>query len=73
MTTIAIIGGGFCGTVTAVNLARYADGPVRVVLINSRRPFGRGTAFGTTRPEHLLNVAVRNMSALPDHPSHFFD
>ena len=27
----------------------------------------------TRRPEHLLNVVARNMSALPDHPTHFLD
>jgi uncharacterized NAD(P)/FAD-binding protein YdhS len=73
MKTVAIIGGGFCGTMTAVNLARLADHPLRVVLINAHRPLGRGTAFGTSRPEHVLNVAARNMSALPDYPSHFVD
>ena len=73
MKTIAVIGGGFCGTMTAVNLSRLSDEPLRVVLINSKRPMGRGTAYGTRRAEHLLNVAARNMSALPDQPSHFVD
>lgn len=73
MKTIAIIGGGFCGTMTAVNLARLSDHPLRVVIVNAKRPLGRGTAYGTTRGEHLLNVAARNMSALPDLPSHFVD
>lgn len=57
----------------AVNLIRLAQSPARVVVVNSGRPFGRGAAYGTTRREHLLNVAARNMSAFPDHPSHFFD
>ena len=73
MPTTAIIGGGFSGTLAAVNLTRFATTPQRVVIINSGSPFGRGTAYGTTRSEHLLNVAARNMSAFPDHPSHFFD
>jgi uncharacterized NAD(P)/FAD-binding protein YdhS len=73
MKTIAIIGGGFCGTMTAVNLARLCDHPLRVVVINAKRPLGRGTAYGTSRSEHLLNVAARNMSALPDISSHFVD
>ncbi len=70
---VAIIGGGFSGTMAAVNLARLADQPLRVTLINSGRPTGRGTAYGTVRPEHLLNVAARNMSAFPDHPNHFLE
>ncbi|MFI4876020.1 MAG: FAD/NAD(P)-binding protein [Blastopirellula sp. JB062] len=73
MQTTAIIGGGFSGTLSAVNLARFATTPQRVVIINSGRPFGRGTAYGTTRDEHLLNVAARNMSAFPDQPDHFVD
>lgn len=71
--TIAIIGGGFSGTMTAVNLARLSTRPLRVCLINSGHPTGRGVAYGTKRGEHLLNVAARNMSAFPDHPNHFLD
>ena len=73
MQTVAIIGGGFSGTMAAVNLSRMSEEPLRVVIVNSRRPLGRGTAYGTTRGEHLLNVAARNMSALPDKPTHFVD
>ncbi|QEG43826.1 FAD/NAD(P)-binding protein [Roseimaritima ulvae] len=72
MQTTVIIGGGFSGTLTAVQLVRHARSPHRVVLVNSGRAFGRGTAYGTTRSEHLLNVAARNMSAFPDQPDHFF-
>lgn len=73
MKTVAIIGGGFCGTLTAVNLARLSTGPLRVVLVNYQYPLARGVAYGTLRPEHLLNVVARNMSAFPDIPSHFVD
>ena len=44
-----------------------------MVLINHGRPVGRGIAYATKRPEHLLNVVARNMSALADHPNHFVD
>lgn len=70
---IAIIGGGFSGTMTAVNLARLSASPLRVSLLNHGSPAGRGVAYGTRRPEHLLNVAARNLSALPDYPNHFLD
>ncbi len=73
MQTIAIVGGGFAGTMTAVNLWRLSDRPVRVHVINASQSFARGTAYGTPRGEHLLNVAARNMSALPDFPAHFVD
>jgi uncharacterized NAD(P)/FAD-binding protein YdhS len=67
---IAIVGGGFSGVVTAVNLARLSPRPLRITIINGRRPVGRGVAYGTRRMEHLLNVAARNMSAFPDQPDH---
>jgi uncharacterized NAD(P)/FAD-binding protein YdhS len=71
--TIALVGGGFCGTLTAVNLARLTTKNLRIILVNHRHPTGRGVAYGTRRPEHLLNVVARNMSAFPDLPSHFVD
>lgn len=70
---IAIIGGGFSGTITAVNLGRLSQSPLRVTLINRGYPSGRGIAYSTRRPEHLLNVVARNMSAFPDHPNHFVE
>lgn len=68
---IAIIGGGFSGVMTAVNLARLSRCPLDLTIINQHRPTARGVAYGTRRMEHLLNVAARNMSAFPDRPDHF--
>jgi len=73
MKTVAIIGGGFSGTMTAVNLARLSNHSVHIALVNHKHPIGRGVAYGTRRAEHLLNVAARNMSAVPDHPDHFLE
>jgi uncharacterized NAD(P)/FAD-binding protein YdhS len=71
ISRVTIIGGGFSGVMTAVNLARLAKRPLHVTIINGQRPLGRGVAYGTRRMEHLLNVAARNMSAFPDQPDHF--
>ncbi|WP_260929663.1 FAD/NAD(P)-binding protein [Novosphingobium sp. 9] len=66
---VAVIGGGFTGTLVAVNLLRNG---VDVVLIERSEPqLGRGLAFGTPRAEHLLNVRAANMGAFPDDPRHF--
>lgn len=65
---VAILGGGFSGVLTAVNLVRLGADPARLTLVNAGRPAARGVAYGTRRPEHLLNVAARNMSAFPDRP-----
>jgi uncharacterized NAD(P)/FAD-binding protein YdhS len=65
---IAVIGGGASGTLQALHLARR--GAEVVVIERSRRP-GRGVAYSTGRPEHLLNVPARRMSAYSDDPEHF--
>ncbi len=56
---------------SAVNIARLSEHPVRITVINDQRPVGRGVAYSLRRPEYLLNVAARNMSAFPDEPDHF--
>lgn len=68
--TVAIIGGGFAGILTAVNLVRQACLPLRIVLIESKES-GRGMAFSTKCQKHLLNVPAGRMSAFPDEPLHF--
>ena len=54
MRTVAIVGGGFCGAVTAVNLARRAGAPLAVTLFNHGKPLARGVAYGTRRPLSIL-------------------
>src|SRR3954471_25069991 len=67
---IAVVGAGFSGTVTALNLLRSV--PRRRVLLCERGPtFARGAAYSTEDPVHLLNVRACNMSAFPDRPNHF--
>lgn len=66
---VAVIGAGASGTLQALHLLRA--GVPRVTLIERERVPGRGTAYGTTRPEHLLNVAAARMIVYPDDPGHF--
>ena len=68
--TIAIVGGGVAGTLTAMQLLR-ASASVRVVLINQDATIGRGVAYSTSSRSHLLNVPAARMSAFPDDPDHF--
>jgi uncharacterized NAD(P)/FAD-binding protein YdhS len=70
--TVAVIGAGFSGLLTALHLLDAPDGP-RVRLIERRPAFGRGAAYSTTSAEHLLNVRAGNMSAWPDRPRHFIE
>jgi uncharacterized NAD(P)/FAD-binding protein YdhS len=68
---IAIIGGGATGALVAVHLARRFDaGQAEIVLVEPRRDVGRGLAYSTRDPRHLLNVRVGNMSAFADQPDH---
>jgi uncharacterized NAD(P)/FAD-binding protein YdhS len=67
---IAIVGGGFTGTLVAAHLLRSAR-PLAVTLFERGPRFARGIAYGTDRPEHLLNVPAKQMSAFEDDPAHF--
>lgn len=69
--TIAIVGAGFSGAVTAVQLLRLARAPLRVVLVNESGRMARGLAYGTHSSAHVLNVPAGNMSALADDADDF--
>jgi uncharacterized NAD(P)/FAD-binding protein YdhS len=69
--TVAILGGGFSGSMLAVELLRRACGDLSVVLIERGFVPGRGLAYGTQFEGHLLNVRARNMSAYASVPDHF--
>jgi uncharacterized NAD(P)/FAD-binding protein YdhS len=60
---VAVIGAGFAGTLTAIHLARKSAGTVRVALIEKRKQFGRGVAYATGDPSHLLNVPTGKMGS----------
>lgn len=66
---IIIVGGGASGVVLARQL--LCGRGVRVTIVEMRPQIGRGLAYYTANPAHLLNVRAVNMSALPDDPGHF--
>jgi uncharacterized NAD(P)/FAD-binding protein YdhS len=68
---IAIVGGGATGVLTAAHLARRFD-PAHdeIVVIEPGEALGRGLAYATADPRHLLNVRAANMSAFADQPEH---
>ena len=68
--TVAIAGGGASGTLVASVLARHAQGP-NVVIIEPSEQLGRGIAYATNCPRHVLNVPAGGMSAVPGEPDHF--
>jgi uncharacterized NAD(P)/FAD-binding protein YdhS len=68
---VLIIGAGFTGTALAIQLARRLPPQSRVLLVGTPKATGRGLAYGTDNPEHLLNVRAERMSLFPDDPGHF--
>ncbi|MBC9876597.1 NAD(P)-binding protein [Bradyrhizobium sp. INPA01-394B] len=68
-----VIGGGASGVLLAFQLLKTNPSDLRVTLIEKRPEVGRGLAYHAGNPEHLLNVRVTNMSALPEDPDHFWN
>lgn len=71
---VIVVGAGASGTLAALHLARTAgrrSTRLDLVVIDPIPRIGTGTAFGTSDPEHLLNVPAAGMSALPEDPGHF--
>lgn len=69
-STIAIIGGGVSGTLTAFHLIRQRT-QARIIIIDPRTDLGLGLAYSTPSLSHLLNVFAGKISALPDQANHF--
>ena len=68
---VAIIGGGFTGTIFAAQLLRQSNQQPSVVVVDKSNLPGRGLAYRTQCEQHLLNVPASNMSAWADDPEHF--
>ncbi|MEK7949598.1 FAD/NAD(P)-binding protein [Luteolibacter soli] len=67
---MAVIGGGFSGTFTAIHLAlRLPDRPV--ILFEESGDAGPGLAYRRDDPHALLNIPARRMSGYQDEPDHF--
>jgi uncharacterized NAD(P)/FAD-binding protein YdhS len=65
---VALVGGGFSGTILAAQLARRG---IDCVLIDGSGRMGRGAAYSTIEPAHLLNVRAEGMSVWAGEPDHF--
>ncbi|HET9352582.1 MAG TPA: FAD/NAD(P)-binding protein [Sphingomicrobium sp.] len=63
-----IVGGGYSGTMIAAELARRG---IACTIVDGSRREGRGTAYSTDEPAHLLNVIAAKMGAWADKPEHF--
>jgi uncharacterized NAD(P)/FAD-binding protein YdhS len=63
-----IVGGGYSGTMIAAELARRG---IACTIVDGSGREGRGTAYSTDEPAHLLNVIAAKMGAWADKPEHF--
>ena len=70
---VAIVGGGASGVLTAFQLLAGSDDGLCVTVHEASGVLGRGIAYGTSDPRHLLNVRARHMSAYADVPSDLLD
>jgi uncharacterized NAD(P)/FAD-binding protein YdhS len=68
--SVVIIGGGFAGAVTAIKLLDQAAVPLSITIIERREELGRGVAYSTTDPVHLVNGPADIFSLYPDDMQH---
>lgn len=67
---VAIVGGGFTGAVSAIHLARIAERPLDIAIVEPRSRPGRGLAYDTADPDHRLNAPLAVHFVYPDAPDH---
>ena len=71
---VAIIGGGAAGASLLSELAgRRTDGPLHLDWYVGRGTPGRGVAYATDSPRHLLDVRAASMSMFAHRPNGFLD
>ncbi|HTU64832.1 MAG TPA: FAD/NAD(P)-binding protein, partial [Steroidobacteraceae bacterium] len=71
---IAIVGGGFSGTVVAIRLLRAPwRAPVEIVLVEPRAEVGAGVAYAARDYPYPLNVAAGQMSLDGSQPRDFLE
>jgi uncharacterized NAD(P)/FAD-binding protein YdhS len=73
MFKIAIIGGGFSGTLLSTHLVRNTAGPMEVILINESDVLNTGIAYDPYSEKFLLNVIASKMSAFLAESDHFLN
>src|SRR5690349_17257085 len=70
---VAIVGGGYSGAATAVQLARASGHKVAITIVEPRAELGRGLAYSTLDPDHRLNGPLDNHIVDPNRPDELLD
>lgn len=73
LPTVAIIGAGFSGISIAYEIVRQATDPIEILQFDDSIYAGKGVAFSTLCPYHLLNVTASRMSAVHNDPDHLLN
>lgn len=68
---VTIVGGGFTGASTAVQLVRASVVPLAITVVEPRETVGPGLAYSATDPDHRLNGPTWSHSIVPDDAGHF--
>jgi uncharacterized NAD(P)/FAD-binding protein YdhS len=71
LPSVVIIGGGFAGTVTAIKLLDAATDPLSITIVEKRLELGRGLAYSSRDPAHVMNGPAKLFSLYPERPEHF--
>jgi uncharacterized NAD(P)/FAD-binding protein YdhS len=67
---VLIVGGGFSGTILAIQLL-YRAPALKTALLDKGSLPGRGVTYGANYKCHLLNLPADMMSAFSEEPEHF--
>jgi uncharacterized NAD(P)/FAD-binding protein YdhS len=67
---VLIVGGGFSGTIVAIQLL-YRAPALKIALLDKGSLPGRGVANAANYKCHLLNLPADMMSAFSEEPEHF--
>lgn len=67
---IIVIGGGFAGVNAAIHLIRARQDEFQLTLIDPTPEAGRGIAYSTALPGHLINGPAKLFSLYPSEPDH---
>jgi uncharacterized NAD(P)/FAD-binding protein YdhS len=73
MKKIGIIGGGFAGTMCAIQLIKQTTTPIELHIVSDKETFNKGIAYTPYSDKQLLNVVTGKMSAYPENPAHFLN
>lgn len=71
-TDIAVVGGGFSGTMVLNHLIDKADKPLSIHWFDAAASEGKGAAYSTKDSAHLLNVRTEKMGAYSGRKDDFY-